>query len=67
MHVSSCTLLMFWVHGRFLIFEALSINSVNNKFDALVSGILGNIDKLMVLEIKLDYSFPTRQFLNKVP
>ena len=41
----------------------LNINSVRNKFDILCSEISPNLDLLLVLETKLDDSFPTAQFL----
>ena len=39
------------------------INSIKNKFDQLVSSTKNNIDILMILETKIDNSFPTMQFL----
>ena len=41
----------------------ININSLRNKFDSLIEQITGNIDILMILETKLDSSFPTGQFL----
>ena len=41
----------------------LNINSIQNKFDALSLTVKNNVDILMISETKLDYSFPTAQFL----
>ena len=46
-----------------VIIAQININSIRNKFDALVSGIRGNVDILMTSETKIDNSSPTRQFL----
>ena len=46
-----------------IIIAQININSIRNKFDALVSGIRGNVDILMISETKIDDSFPTRKFL----
>ena len=46
-----------------IIIAQININSIRNKFDALVSGIRGNVDILTVSETKIDDSFPNRQFL----
>ena len=40
----------------------IKINSIKNKFDELSSMVKNNIDILMVLEAKLDSSFPQMQF-----
>ena len=48
-----------------VIIAQININSSRNMFDALVSGIQGNMDILMVLETKLDDSVPTGQFIIK--
>ena len=45
-----------------IILAHLNINSLRNKFDALVSG---NVDVLVLSETKIDESFPKGQF--KVP
>ena len=45
-----------------LIFATLNINSIRNKIEELKSLITGNIDVLVVIETKLDDSFPTAQF-----
>lgn len=42
--------------------SSLNIISVRNKFDLLVDIIKDSIDILMISEIKLDSSFPKRQF-----
>ena len=41
-----------------LIFVHLSINSIRNKFYYLSKQIRGNVDILLVLETKIDDSFP---------
>ena len=41
----------------------MNINSIRNKFNELARIVRENIDILMISEIKLDDSFPTRQFL----
>ena len=46
-----------------LVLEHLNINSLRNKFDALTQQITGNVDTFMLLETKLDSSFPESQFL----
>ena len=46
-----------------VIIAQININSIRNKFDALVSGIRGNVDILITSETKIDDSSPTRQFL----
>ena len=46
-----------------VIIAQININSIRNKFDALVSGIRGNVDILTISETKIDDSFPNRQFL----
>ena len=45
-----------------IIFGHLNINSLINKFDALVDQIKGNVDILVISETKLDKSFPEDQF-----
>ena len=49
-------------HFKKLIIAQLNINSIRNKFDALVEISKGNIDILMISETKLDKSFPEGQF-----
>ena len=46
-----------------IIIAQININSIRNKFDALVSGIRGNVDILTISETKIDDSFPNKQFL----
>ena len=46
-----------------LIFAHLNINSVRNKFDYLFEQIRGNVDILLVLETKIDDSFPQGLFV----
>ena len=46
-----------------LILAHLSINSLRNKFEFLISLIKDNTDFLMISETKLDQSFPTNQFM----
>ena len=46
-----------------IVVAHLHINSLRNKSDYLIEQITGNIDILMILETKLDSSFPTGQFL----
>ena len=47
---------------RRIIFVHLNINSLSNKFDALVEQIKGKVDILVISEAKLDESFPEGQF-----
>ena len=53
------------VNTHRLISAQINMNSIRNKFDALVSGIRGNINILMISETKLDESFSTRQLVIK--
>ena len=46
-----------------LIIGQLNTNSIQNKFDFLCSKISPSLDLLLVSETKLDYPFPTAQFL----
>ena len=46
-----------------LVFALLNINSIRNKFEMLSDQIKGNIDVLLVLETKIDDSFPNGNFL----
>ena len=46
-----------------LIIAQININSIRNKFEALVNGITDNVDILMISETKIDDSFPLTQFL----
>ena len=50
---------------RRVIFAHLNLNSLRNKFDALVDQIKRNVDILVISETKLDESFPEGQF--KIP
>ena len=40
----------------------INVNSIRNKFDALIAGIQNKVDILLISETKLDETFPTRQF-----
>ena len=44
-------------------FSYLNVNSVRNKFKNISSLILESVDILIVVESKLNSSFPTAQFL----
>ena len=46
-----------------IIIAEININSIRNKFEMLLSFIEDNIDILVIIETKLDKSFPTNQFL----
>ena len=46
-----------------IIIAQVNINSIRNKFEALVNGVRGNVDILMISETKNDDSFPLTQFL----
>ena len=46
-----------------IILGDLNINSIRNKFDFLADQKQGNIDILMISEIKRDESFPPGQLL----
>ena len=48
-----------------IVLAHLSINSLRNKFDALVEQVSGNVDVLVLSETKVDKSFPEDQF--KIP
>ena len=43
----------------------LNVNSLRNKFDSLAGQMTGNIDILMVSDVKLDESFLIGQFIIK--
>ena len=45
------------------IFAQINVNSIRNKFEALVNGVRGNVDILMISKTKTDDSFPPTQFL----
>ena len=46
-----------------LVFVHINKNSLRNKFELLVDQVKGNIDVLMISEIKTDDSFPLVNFL----
>ena len=46
-----------------LVFAHLNINSIRNKFEMISDQVKGNTDVLLVLETKIDYSFPIGNFL----
>ena len=46
-----------------IIVAHLNINSLSEKFDSLLGQIIGNIETLMVSEIKLDDSILASQFI----
>ena len=45
-----------------LIISNLNINSISNKFDQLKFLVQGKVDILVIMETKLDSTFPTSQF-----
>ena len=47
------------------IFGHLNINSIRKKFELLSHQIKGNVDVLMILETRINDSFPVRQILIK--
>ena len=46
-----------------IIIAQININSVRNKFEALINGVRGNVDILMISAIKIDDSFSLTQFV----
>ena len=48
-----------------LVVAHLNINSIRNKFEALLQNVSGEVDLLMISEKKIDESFPKSQFLIK--
>ena len=46
-----------------IVISHININSIINKFELLAEAVMGNVDILMVTEIKIDKSFPTSQFI----
>ena len=48
-----------------LIFSHLNISSIINKFEFLGKDLASNVDLLMILETKIENSFPKGQFLIK--
>ena len=49
-------------NSKRLLFGNLNIIAINNKFEQLKYIIKNNIDVLIVIETKLDSSFPNGQF-----
>ena len=49
-------------HPKNILIEHLNINSIRNKFDSLTKMVTEEIDILMIMETKLDDSFPASQF-----
>ena len=45
------------------IIAQININSIQNKFETLVSLVTSDIDILMISETKIDESFPLSQFM----
>ena len=45
-----------------IIVAQIYVNSIRNRFDALMTGIQNEVDILLTSETKLDETFPTRQF-----
>ena len=45
-----------------IIVAQINVNSIRNKFDALMAGIQNKVDILLISETKLDETFPTSQF-----
>ena len=48
-----------------LVLAHLNINSIRNKFKAVIQNVSREVDLLMILETKIDNSFPKSQFLIK--
>ena len=48
-----------------LVVAHLNINSTRNKFEALIQNVSGEVDLLMILDTKIDETFPKTQFLIK--
>ena len=46
-----------------IVISHININSIRNKFELLAEAVMGNLDILMVTEMKIDESFPTSQFI----
>ena len=46
-----------------IIIAQININSIRNKFEAVVNGVRGNVDILMIPETKIYDSFHVTQFL----
>ena len=45
-----------------IIVAEIHVNSIRNKFDALIAGIQNKVDILLISETKLNETFPTRKF-----
>ena len=45
-----------------IIVAQINVNSIRDKFDALIAGIQNKVHILLISETKLDETFPTRQF-----
>ena len=45
-----------------IIVAQINVNSIRNKFDALMTGIQNKVDILLISETKLDETFPTKHF-----
>ena len=43
-----------------IIVAQINVNSIRNKFDALIAGIQNKVDILLISETRLDETFPTR-------
>ena len=50
-------------HLNRIVISHININSIRNKFELLAEAVLGNLGILMVIETKIDESFPTSQFI----
>ena len=46
-----------------IIIAQININFIRQKFEALVNGVRGNVNILMISETKIDNGFPLTQFL----
>ena len=55
---------LFWSHyTKKIVFAHININSLRNKFELLVDQIKGNINVVVISEIKIDDSFPLENVL----
>ena len=45
-----------------IVVGQININSIRNKFDHLMAAVSGNIDILLIIETKIDSTFPLNQF-----
>ena len=48
-----------------LVVAHLNINSIRNKFEALIQNVSEEVDLLMISETSIDENFPKSQFLIK--